>query len=261
MNYLDDNRWEKLILKYLPNLEKLYLKYSIHYEEGGYEPPTYCGKPNQFISPFWIERQWIFEADIDSDKIIFSIRPYKKRWYDHMINSSTQFLMSSHLTLAAVPTGKQFYSLKRKITRIIFVVAQIFHLKIYEEIFFDALIEILIPLIYLNSLNISSLSLSHPKDLPDVNENVRSFVMDNNRITKVYLEKLNNIEEIYSLMKLCPRITYLKVDYINNMDIESFLQNILEKIKHECNEHLRLLCLRIPAAYDQVIQNLHEMIN
>jgi hypothetical protein len=35
------------------------------------------GKTSQFISPFWVERQWIYEVDIDFDKIIYSIRPYK----------------------------------------------------------------------------------------------------------------------------------------------------------------------------------------
>jgi len=76
MTYLNAHRWEELILKYLPNLEKFYLKYRAHCDEG-YEPRMYRGQANQFISPFWIERQSIYEGDIDFNEIIYSIHPYK----------------------------------------------------------------------------------------------------------------------------------------------------------------------------------------
>jgi hypothetical protein len=76
MTYLDANRWEKFILKYQPNLEKFYLKYSVFYDNK-HRPPAYHGNKNEFISPFWIDRQWIYEAEIESYEIIYSIRPYK----------------------------------------------------------------------------------------------------------------------------------------------------------------------------------------
>jgi hypothetical protein len=36
-----------------------------------------CGKPNQFTSLFWIERQWIFEAKNQPEYITYLIQPYK----------------------------------------------------------------------------------------------------------------------------------------------------------------------------------------
>ncbi len=75
MTYLDANRWEELILKYLLNLEKFYLEYSVYFDNK-YEAPICPGQKDKFISPFWIDRQWIFEAAIE-DEITYSIRPYK----------------------------------------------------------------------------------------------------------------------------------------------------------------------------------------
>ncbi len=51
ITYLDANQWEELILKYFPNLEKFYLKYSV-YNNAHYKPPVYRGQANQFLSPF-----------------------------------------------------------------------------------------------------------------------------------------------------------------------------------------------------------------
>jgi hypothetical protein len=67
--------------------------------------------------------------------------------------------------------------------------------------------------------------------------------------------------EIYFLMVLCPYMEYLKVDCIKNMDIESFLRNIFNKINHERNEYLRSLSFKVPAADARLIQKLKEMIN
>ncbi len=75
INYLDAHRWEEFILKYLPNLEKFYLKYSEHYNKH-YEA-RFCDGNNQFISPFWTERQWIYEANVCCNQVIYSIRPYQ----------------------------------------------------------------------------------------------------------------------------------------------------------------------------------------
>ena len=76
MTYLDASRWEQLILQYSPQLEKFYLKYNTHFDDD-YERPLYLGESNQFISSFWFERQWIFDAQIELNDIIYSIRPYK----------------------------------------------------------------------------------------------------------------------------------------------------------------------------------------
>jgi len=74
--YLNANQWKEFILKYLPNLEKFYLYYSVYYHKN-HQPKLYENNVKQFISSFWIEQKWIYEIEIDFDEIIYSIRPYK----------------------------------------------------------------------------------------------------------------------------------------------------------------------------------------
>jgi len=74
--YLDSDRWEPLILEYLPQLEKFYLTYYSKFGEGC-GTPIYMGPANKFSSSFWIERRWIFECECHPYQIIYSIRPYK----------------------------------------------------------------------------------------------------------------------------------------------------------------------------------------
>jgi hypothetical protein len=75
--YLDARQWEQLISQYLPQLEKFYLKYSIRFENDSTSQIRHAGKLNEFFSSFWIERQWILDAEIDSMFITYFIRPYK----------------------------------------------------------------------------------------------------------------------------------------------------------------------------------------
>jgi hypothetical protein len=73
---LDAYRWEQFILKNFPQLEKFYLEYSEYSDkEQGY--PMYSGRPNQFCSSFWIERQWICDTVIDYGSIMYLVHPYK----------------------------------------------------------------------------------------------------------------------------------------------------------------------------------------
>jgi hypothetical protein len=74
--YVNAHRWEQLILQYLPRLEKLYFKYFDFIAEH-LETQTYSERRNEFFSSFWLERQWILEADTESELNIYSIRPYK----------------------------------------------------------------------------------------------------------------------------------------------------------------------------------------
>jgi hypothetical protein len=73
ISYLDANRWKEIILKYLSQLEEFHLQY---YEDCR-KDSLYCGKSNQFISSFWIKRQWIFEVQRNLENIIYSVGPYK----------------------------------------------------------------------------------------------------------------------------------------------------------------------------------------
>jgi hypothetical protein len=76
MAYLDAHRWEQLIVQDLPQLEKFSLQY---YEllEDTTESNVYFKESNPFLSSFWLDRQWMFEIELERDFIIYFVRPYK----------------------------------------------------------------------------------------------------------------------------------------------------------------------------------------
>ena len=97
------------------------------------------------------------------------------------------------------------------------------------------------------TMKLHSLSLDQAKDSETEELIVFPSTESINQITKVYLEKMSAIEEVYSLMKLYPNMSYLKIDSFDNMKIDVFIRNILKKINRESNQYLRLLCFRAPS--------------
>jgi hypothetical protein len=79
--YLDAERWEHLILKYIPHLRKFEFEYrKLCFYSDGFKPNH--ALINQFGSPFWTERQWYSNVEIKalfslSYEIIFTIHPYR----------------------------------------------------------------------------------------------------------------------------------------------------------------------------------------
>jgi len=76
INYLDANRWEYFILKYLPQLKNFRLEYDERIDDD-FVFPIYPGELNQFTSSFWIQRKWLLETKIDDEHIKYSIRPFR----------------------------------------------------------------------------------------------------------------------------------------------------------------------------------------
>jgi len=185
---------------------------------------------------------------------------FRKRWYEYtqtkIINSSIQLSKSARLTLMYFPS-EEYLHFSKIINNRILTVAQIYHLQIHNKIFVGKLIEILFSLLELDSLYVTSLSLSKSRCLSNQYAETLSFISSKNQITKVNLEKMIDIEEVYFLIKLCPRMIYLQVNHINNMDMELFVRLILIK----SNDNLRLLSFRVPAADDEMIKTLEQMIN
>jgi hypothetical protein len=134
-------------------------------------------------------------------------------------------------------------------------VTQIYHFTIYGEISVGRLVEILCEFSQLDSLKISSLLLS---SLSDFEKTIISHISSTNRISKVNLGEINNIEEVYFLIELCPQMIYLRVDDLHQMDMELFVRLILKKMITKC---LRLLSFHVQAADDQMIEQLNKMID
>jgi hypothetical protein len=74
ITFLDAHRWKQLILRCFPQLEKFYLKYYDRMDNNN-QYPIYSGTLNQFSSSFWIERQWVFKAEIIDKDIKYLVYP------------------------------------------------------------------------------------------------------------------------------------------------------------------------------------------
>ncbi|CAF3611719.1 unnamed protein product [Rotaria sp. Silwood1] len=197
--YLDANRWEEFILTKLPQLEKFYFKYSAYFAED-YQTSIYFGQRDQFISSFWLQRRWILEIEIEFENIIYSIRPYQKRWYEYdtqnkMINSSDQLSKSIRLSLDEICPERW--------TKTIFIndsinhaltVTQIYQLEIHAKIFRDKLMEILHLLPEVNTLKIFSLPILQQGDLSEEEIEFLCFLSNKNQITKIFFQKYERHE-------------------------------------------------------------------
>ncbi len=81
IDYIDANRWERLISHHMPHLYTFYLQCSITFNDE-FRFVREHEKSNGFTSSFWIDRQWIFQLKFDVNKtrcieMIYSIYPYR----------------------------------------------------------------------------------------------------------------------------------------------------------------------------------------
>ncbi|CAF3773086.1 unnamed protein product [Rotaria sordida] len=266
ITYLDANRWENFILTKLPQLEKFYFKYSAYFAED-YETPVYFGQRDQFISSFWLQRRWILDIEFEFENIIYSIRPYQKRWYEYdtqntMINSFDELSKSIRLSLDDLcpeQWTKTIY-LNDYINHTL-TLTQIYHLEIHEKIFCDKLIEILHLLPNIITLKIFSLSILQQGDLTDDEIEFLCILLPKNQIRKICFGNIEDKDELYMLLLICSRINHLQIQCINYMHAELLTELILTEIKGVSNSLLRFLCFSIPEAHDEMIEKLEIMID
>jgi hypothetical protein len=69
---------------------------------------------------------------------------------------------------------------------------------------------------------------------------------------------MDNMNQLDFLLAICPYLNYLKIEHLNDIDIQLFLGHVLKKIHHDCNDHFRSLCFGVPIADDQIIKTLQK---
>jgi hypothetical protein len=77
----------------------------------------------------------------------------------------------------------------------------------------------------------------------------------------IKIEEMLRHQQIELLIKLCPRLEYLEIDYTNNINLTSLLQCILIEYNNQSIPHLHSLCFHVPAADDMIVQKIdHEKL-
>ncbi|CAF4037194.1 unnamed protein product [Rotaria sp. Silwood2] len=256
ITFLDVNRWQKLILQYLPNL----FKFEFEYDEkipNVFQLGSHHQQINQFTSLFWIKRQWYLHIQIDAvpfsnSRIIYSIHSYKKKWYhlyEHMNqqDNSIDFnsknyrnrLTSSFRDVELTATNRcdfEQYQFIIENIKSLFQLVQITYLNIdlrYSSI--DLLIDVMYNLPNLNSLCMSCLPLLEVNISADKQSKLQS-ISSNNKITKVNFEKLVEIKQLQFIINLCQRLEFLQVECTNNVNIELVIRYIImNRPENDCN--------------------------
>jgi hypothetical protein len=151
------------------------------------------------------------------------------------------------------------------------ILTQFYHLVVDRKtVSSEELVDVLYDLPNVISLKLPCLTLYQPSDSSedeedddddDEDERCRAHVSKTNKITEVYLEQMNDFKELNFLLGLCCYVKHLHINSLQNINIESFIREILIRITDDYNEDLCLLCLRIPTADDQLIEKLKKIID
>jgi hypothetical protein len=277
MAYMDAYRWERFLLQDLLQLKKFSLQYHERNDDKD-ESNIDFRETNPFFSSFWFKRQYTFEIEPQCEHIVYSVRPYRyieknllfktdlfiscrKRWYEqpNVDNTTIELTKSIRLSISYVSLDEYYELVIRDITTILSA-THVYHLEIsQEQILIDILIQITNALSEVTTMKIHSLSLDQTEHSETEELMVFPSTTSTNQITKVYLEKMSTINEVYALMKHYPTMSYLKIDSFGNMKVDIFIRNILKKINRKSNQNLRLLCLRAPTTDDSTIKMLEKM--
>jgi hypothetical protein len=181
---------------------------------------------------------------------------FRKRWYKD-INSSIEHSKSTQLTIKYVYSGELPDILLNQIKRVLNF-TQIYHLNIEQRISDETLMQIIHLLPDLISLKINSLAFYRTTLFLEQEFPIAAASEHAKNIEYVYLDRTFTIQDVYFLMSFCPQMKYLNVECIQNINIQTFLGDILNEINHES---LRSLCIYITTADDQMIKQLNQMIH
>jgi hypothetical protein len=128
-----------------------------------------------------------------------------------------------------------------------------------ENISIELLVNIIHLLPSLVSLKVSSLPLIKPVCLLDDDAEMRFLTSINNKIAKVNLEKIMNIEQVHFILYLCLRVQYFQVDIPEDMDLSMLLRFILLKASTYV-PYLNTLCLSLSNADNEIVSRLQLII-
>ncbi|CAF4264757.1 unnamed protein product [Rotaria sp. Silwood2] len=106
MNYMNNKRWEELILSHMSHLRIFDIRYECclyNMTLDDNNPFTLNDYINQFTTPFWIERQWFFELQYYQERysnraIFYSTDPYRRKTYTLSQKSNKKTCLNSSET-------------------------------------------------------------------------------------------------------------------------------------------------------------------
>ncbi len=190
---------------------------------------------------------------------------FRKRWYeytDERTGNSSADLSRCNRLILNITSSSEFNELMKIELQRILTAVQLYHLEIRDiEMPVDKLLQIIDLFPNLISIKIDSLSLTQDDVSCEPIVNISHSTKNTDKITKIYLDNITEMKEIYFLMKLCPHLTYLRIDWLGRINAELFVEKIFKKINQECHDSLRWLCFFVRTADEKTIKTLEELID
>ena len=221
INYLDENQWESLITKYMPNLHVFQYKFvdTISNRSSWQPYPSFL---TLFTSAFWLRKGWSLNIQIDLFRfnyyeIIYSIQSNKSH---HPISQLTLQCCQWKTNTDLLTDYLQFLSSISKITSI----------QIEFECFaIDVLLHFIHLFPDLDLLTIKFMNLNPIQELTNEQISQIYFLAEDNKITKVKIEQMVDLNRIEILLDLCSQMEDLQIPCRNYSELESILRLILTK--------------------------------
>ena len=141
---------------------------------------------------------------------------------------------------------------------------RIYHLELpKKQISISTLFDFINFLPDLHSLQFWSLLLAKQKRLSAKEIKFRHDMKTYNKITKIYIENLMNLKEIFLLIDLFPQMKYLQINWPSDIKIETFIRiNLLKILKKSSDEFcsLGLIIDLKKLLYNYTIKRIGETI-
>ncbi|CAF1160872.1 unnamed protein product [Adineta steineri] len=273
--YLDANRWEHLILSYMPYLRIFDFQY-MGFVDNDINQMTYDSIINQFSSLFWYDRKWFFKYQLDLKEyrnlLVFgSTNPYRRKQYtlyklakhnvrkpsgkknlnsvnyleiqgeDAMTSCVNYFPNTTKLTLSKNFNGNSV-CLELALKRIVYL-TQLTTLVIECYDFnFEQLIKLLHSTPNLHTLAYNCVS-TNEINMKSIQQNeLFRLISSKNMIKNVKITTSNSLENIKLLIALCPQMQYFAINRYR-LSLESMTEFVLSKSKAHI-QHLCLLCIK-----------------
>ncbi|CAF3933206.1 unnamed protein product [Adineta steineri] len=259
MSYLSARRWEHFLQENLSQLEKFYFKKTVYFSENN-QTPMYFGEKNEFNSTFWIERRWIFKVENDFENLIYSIEPYKKKWYEYGSKSSQ---LSKSVEFEIHDVSPEQWRKSIKINDHIYhalTITQIYHLEISSTISPENLYKILVLLPDIETLTLSRLSFTDPTSISDEELQPLYLLFLENHFQKLSFTDVHQTADVYFLMLICFHVNHLHLHCKDYEYAESFVGLILSHVRSRTDSKLRLLSFTMIKFANDMIECLTKMI-
>ncbi|CAF3736553.1 unnamed protein product [Rotaria sp. Silwood1] len=255
--YLDANRWESLILSYMPYLRIFDIQWEYFPQKNVYTADIFMIE--SFRTQFWLERQWFFTSILESAgddcyRVLFSTNPYKRKSYtlygnpskDMISNYQKNNINSVHYVYIkqeeTINDCRNYFPNATELTlsyddgnppsiilNHIVPLTQLTKLNINVKSFlFKTMIELLYSTSNIHTLTVEDVCFDK-KELASIQQTeIFQLVSTRNKIKNLTINSIYAFEEIKLFIHLCSQLECLRMRPVYD-DFEGILRYLLSK--------------------------------